>query len=195
MNGYNFTERMRKVLQMAREESQRLGHEYVGTEHILLAMLSEGEGVGTAVMQNLGIDLADVANVIETTVKKGRSRHSRVDLPYTSRAKTVLELCMGESRDLGHNHIGTEHLLLGLIRENKGVAAQVLHSKGLTELTARAELLRLLGQAKTQSIPSPEAPTVTVELRMKKGTQKSGQFLSIKDAIAFLEQHRDEYPQ
>ena len=146
MNGYNFTERVRKVLAMAREEAARLHHEYVGTEHILLGLIREGEGVAAAVLQNLNVDLDEIQQKIEETVKKGKAAQATgPDLPYTSRAKKVLELAMGEARELNHSYVGTEHLLLGLLREEKGIAAQVLTDAGVNLDAARAETLRLLG--------------------------------------------------
>src|SRR5213592_4063372 len=148
MNGYNFTDRVRKVLQMAREEAARLHHEYVGTEHILLGLIREGEGVAAAVLTNLNVDL-------EETVKKGKAAAAAgPDLPYTSRAKKVLELAMSEARELNHSYVGTEHLLLGLLREEKGIAAQVLTDAGVNLEQARAETLRLLGS----EMPSGPAP-------------------------------------
>ena len=146
MNGYNFTERVRKVLAMAREESANLRHEYVGTEHILLGLIDEGQGVAATVLQNLSVDLDDLKYQIETTVKRGHPG-TRVgpDLPYTSRAKKVLELSMQQARDLNHRYVGTEHLLLGLIAENRGIAAQVLHDRGVTLDSAVAETVRILG--------------------------------------------------
>ncbi len=146
MNGYNFTERVRKVLQMAREEAQRLHHEYVGTEHILLGLIREGGGVAAAVLQNLNVDLDEIQQKIEDTVKKGKAGPTTApDLPYTSRAKKVLELAMSEARELSHSYVGTEHLLLGLLREEKGIAAQVLTDAGINLDAARTETLRLLG--------------------------------------------------
>jgi ATP-dependent Clp protease ATP-binding subunit ClpC len=153
MNGYNFTDRVRKVLQMAREEAARLHHEYVGTEHILLGLIREGEGVAAAVLTNLGVDLEDIQLKIEETVKKGKAAAATgPELPYTSRAKKVLELAMMEARELNHSYVGTEHLLLGLLREEKGIAAQVLTDAGVTLEQARAETLRLLG---SESGPPP----------------------------------------
>ena len=146
MNGYNFTDRVRKVLQMAREEAARLHHEYVGTEHILLGLIREGEGVAAAVLTNLNVDLDEIQQKIEETVKKGKAPAPEgPDLPYTSRAKKVLELAMSEARELNHSYVGTEHLLLGLLREEKGIAAQVLADAGINLEQARAETLRLLG--------------------------------------------------
>ncbi len=146
MNGYNFTERVRKVLAMAREESARLRHEYVGSEHLLLGLIDEGGGVGATVLQNLHVDLDDLKHQIESTVKRGDpGKRVGPDLPYTSRAKKVLELSMNNARDLDHRYVGTEHLLLGLIAERKGIAAQVLHDRGVTLDSAVAETVRILG--------------------------------------------------
>ncbi len=155
MNGYNFTDRVRKVLQMAREEAARLHHEYVGTEHILLGLIREGEGVAAAVLQNLNVDLEEIQQKIEETVKKGKAAAATgPDLPYTSRAKKVLELAMTEARELNHSYVGTEHLLLGLLREEKGIAAQVLTDAGVNLEQSRAETLRLLGS----DMPQPQSP-------------------------------------
>ncbi|HEV8357370.1 MAG TPA: ATP-dependent Clp protease ATP-binding subunit [Gemmatimonadales bacterium] len=160
MNGYNFTDRVRKVLQMAREEAARLHHEYVGTEHILLGLIREGEGVAAAVLTNLNVDLDDIQQKIEETVKKGKAAAAPgPDLPYTSRAKKVLELAMTEARELNHSYVGTEHLLLGLLREEKGIAAQVLTDAGVTLEQSRAETLRLLGSDMPQPTQGAAAPT------------------------------------
>jgi ATP-dependent Clp protease ATP-binding subunit ClpC len=159
MNGYNFTDRVRKVLQMAREEAARLHHEYVGTEHILLGLIREGEGVAAAVLTNLSVDLEDIQQKIEETVKKGKAQAAAgPDLPYTSRAKKVLELAMSEARELNHSYVGTEHLLLGLLREEKGIAAQVLTDAGVNLEQARAETLRLLGSEMPQTPASSGGP-------------------------------------
>ncbi len=146
MNGYNFTERVRKVLAMAREEAARLHHEYVGTEHILLGLIREGEGVAATVLQNLNVELDEIQQKIEETVRKGKAvQATGPDLPYTSRAKKVLELAMAEARELNHSYVGTEHLLLGLLREEKGIAAQVLTEAGVSLEAARAETLVIVG--------------------------------------------------
>ena len=176
MNGYNFTERVRKVLAMAREEAARLHHEYVGTEHILLGLIREGEGVAAAVLQHLNVDLDEIQQKIEETVKKGKAAQTTgPDLPYTSRAKKVLELAMGEARELGHSYVGTEHLLLGLLREEKGIAAQVLADANVTLEAARAETLRLLGTELPpgQSAPSGTPPTPAQGAPTAKGEKKS----------------------
>ena len=176
MNGYNFTERVRKVLAMAREEAARLHHEYVGTEHILLGLIREGEGVAAAVLQNLSVDLDEIQQKIEETVKKGKAAAATgPDLPYTSRAKKVLELAMGEARDLSHGYVGTEHLLLGLLREEKGIAAQVLTDAGVNLDAAKAETLRLLGTEMPQGgTPSATPGTPgTPQTQTGKGEKKS----------------------
>ncbi len=176
MNGYNFTERVRKVLAMAREEAARLHHEYVGTEHILLGLIREGEGVAAAVLQNLSVDLDEIQQKIEETVKKGKAAAATgPDLPYTSRAKKVLELAMGEARDLSHGYVGTEHLLLGLLREEKGIAAQVLTDAGVNLDAAKAETLRLLGTEMPQGGSAAAAPGTpgTTQTQTGKGEKKS----------------------
>lgn len=146
MNGYNFTERVRRTLATAREESVRMHHEYVGTEHLLLGIVREDEGVAIAVLLNLGVDRDAIIRRIEEVVKQGPpGRHSGPELPYTSRAKKVLELAMAEARMLHHSYVGTEHLLLGVLAEQKGIGAQVLAETGVKIETARAETLRLLG--------------------------------------------------
>jgi ATP-dependent Clp protease ATP-binding subunit ClpC len=142
---YNFTDRVRKVLAMAREEAIRLQHDYVGTEHILLGLIREGEGVAAAVLMNLNVDLEQIHERIEDSVRKGKATIALGELPYTSRAKKVLEYAMAEARELNHSYVGTEHLLLGLLREEKGIAAQVLNGLGVSLEDARAETLKLLG--------------------------------------------------
>ena len=127
---YNFTDRVRKVLAMAREEAIRLQHDYVGTEHILLGLIREGEGVAAAVLTNLNVDLDQIHERVEESVRKGKATIALGELPYTSRAKKVLEFAMSEAREFNHSYVGTEHLLLGLLREEKGIAAQVLNSSG-----------------------------------------------------------------
>ncbi|MFW6206874.1 MAG: ATP-dependent Clp protease ATP-binding subunit, partial [Gemmatimonadota bacterium] len=142
---YNFTDRVRKVLAMAREEAIRLQHDYVGTEHILLGLIREGEGVAAAVLTNLSVDLEQIHERVEESVRKGKATIALGELPYTSRAKKVLEFAMAEARELNHSYVGTEHLLLGLLREEKGIAAQVLNSLSVGLEEARAETLKVLG--------------------------------------------------
>ncbi len=146
MNGYNFTEHVRAALGRAREESARLRHEYVGTEHILLGMLRE-DNVAVTVIESFGVNPQSLADAADSVVKKGASgTPTGPDLPYTSRAKKVLELAMNEARDLNHSYVGTEHLLLGLLREERGIAAQLLVDAGITLDAARERVLEILGQ-------------------------------------------------
>ena len=144
---YNFTDRVRKVLAMAREEAIRLQHDYVGTEHILLGLIREGDGVASAVLITLTVDLEQIHERVEESVRKGKATIALGELPYTSRAKKVLEFAMSEARDFNHSYVGTEHLLLGLLREEKGIAAQVLNSLGVTLEEARGETLKVLGSS------------------------------------------------
>ncbi|HET8656787.1 MAG TPA: ATP-dependent Clp protease ATP-binding subunit [Longimicrobiaceae bacterium] len=130
---------------MAREEAIRLQHDYVGTEHILLGLIREGEGVAAAVLTNLSVDLEQVQERIEESVRRGKATIALGELPYTSRAKKVLEFAMAEARELNHSYVGTEHLLLGLLREEKGIAAEVLNQLGVTLEEARRQTLKLLG--------------------------------------------------
>jgi len=151
---YNFTDRVRKVLAMAREEAIRLQHDYVGTEHILLGLIREGEGVAANVLINLSVDLDQVHERVEDSVRKGKATIALGELPYTSRAKKVLEFAMAEAREFNHSYVGTEHLLLGLLREEKGIAAQVLNSLGVTLDEARSETLKVLGSDVSGSEPA-----------------------------------------
>lgn len=158
MSGYNFTERVRKTLAFARDEAATLSHPYVGTEHILLGLLRESEGVASTVLENLHIKPEALRQRIEETVKKGKTEATTgPDIPYTSRAKKVLELAMSEARDMGHSYVGTEHLLLGLLREENGIAAQVLVSLGVTLDRARVQLKEILEGAEPRRFDS--APT------------------------------------
>jgi len=147
MNGYNFTERVRWALARAREESARLRHEYVGTEHILLGMLRDEDSVATNVIESFGVKPDALVDRVEGIVKRGQPSGTRhgPDLPYTSRAKKVLELAMTEARGLNHDYVGTEHLLLGLLREEKGMGAQVLVEAGVTLDVSRERVLDVLG--------------------------------------------------
>src|SRR5436305_1118775 len=126
-----FTDRARKVMQLANQEALRFNHEYIGTEHILLGLIKEGSGVAANVLKNLDIDLAKVRREVEKIVLAGPGPVTIGRLPQTPRAKKVTEYAVEEARDLNHNYVGTEHLLLGLLREEEGVASQVLMNLGL----------------------------------------------------------------
>lgn len=140
-----FTERARKVLVLAKEEARRFNHDYIGTEHILLGLVREGEGVACAVLQNVGVDLERLRIEVEKLVSSGSVGSVLGDIPFTPRAKKSLELSAEEARSLGHNYIGTEHILLGLLREEEGIASQVLLSTGVDLKGLRKEISVLLG--------------------------------------------------
>jgi hypothetical protein len=140
-----FTERARKVMGLARQEAQRFGHDYIGTEHILLGLVQEGSGVAAQVLKNLDVEMKKIRHEVEKIVKSGTNTVTMGQLPFTPRAKKVLELALEEAQQLGHNYIGTEHLLLGLIRENEGIAAQVLMNMNVKLEEVREEVLELLG--------------------------------------------------
>lgn len=140
-----FTDRARKVMALANQEAQRFNHEYIGTEHILLGLVKEGSGVGANVLKNLEIDLRKVRMEVEKLVKSGPDMVTMGKLPQTPRAKKVIEFAIEEARNLNHNYVGTEHLLLGLLREQDGVAAQVLMNLGIKLEEVREEVLNLLG--------------------------------------------------
>jgi ATP-dependent Clp protease ATP-binding subunit ClpC len=140
-----FTDRARKVMQLANQEAQRFNHEYIGTEHILLGLVKEGSGVAANVLKNLEIDLRKIRLEVEKIVQTGPDMVTMGKLPQTPRAKKVIEYSIEEARNLNHNYVGTEHLLLGLLREQEGVAAQVLMNLGLKLEDVREEVLNLLG--------------------------------------------------
>ncbi|MBC8355471.1 MAG: ATP-dependent Clp protease ATP-binding subunit [Planctomycetes bacterium] len=140
-----FTDRARKVMQLANQEAQRFNHEYIGTEHVLLGLVKEGSGVAANVLKNLDVDLRKIRLEVEKLVQSGPEMVTMGKLPQTPRAKKVIEYSMEEARNLNHNYIGTEHILLGLLREQEGVAAQVLMNLGLKLEEVREEVLNLLG--------------------------------------------------
>jgi len=154
-----FTDRARRVMQLARAEAVRLNHDYIGTEHVLLGLIQEGSGVAASVLRNLGVDLQRIRQEIERTVRRGASPAPRTgQLPFTPRAKKVLEFAIEEANSLGHNYIGTEHLLLGLLRETSGRAAKVLEALGVRLRDVREEVLELLG-ARDKSTAETELET------------------------------------
>jgi ATP-dependent Clp protease ATP-binding subunit ClpC len=151
-----FTDRVRKVIYYARDEAARLQHDYIGTEHLLLGIVREGEGIAAKVLAKLELDFEQIQQAVENMVKSSGGTLTIGEIPFTPRAKRVLELAIEEARLLGHNYVGTEHLLLGLIREGEGVAAQVLAELGVDRKRVREEVLKLLG------------PTTTVKTRKQK---------------------------
>lgn len=185
MSGYNFTERVRRTLALAREEANLLHHEYIGTEHVLLGILREGEGVASTVLENLDVEPDRLRETILNVVKSGSaSAEPRADLPFTSRAKKTLELAMSEARELNHAYVGTEHLLLGLIREDKGIAAQVLKDAGITLDIARDETLRILGPTRGESATTPRPALRTTAWRPPQYAERLRQVIAAAHDLA-----------
>ncbi len=151
-----FTQRVRKVLALSREEAGRLHHNYIGTEHILLGLLREGEGVAAAVLKQMDFDLDTLRMKVEEAVEVGGNTLTVGDLPYTAKSKRVLELSIEEARSMNHTYVGTEHLLLGLLREESGLAARILKEQGASLEEVRKEILKLLG---TEMASSPQGLT------------------------------------
>ena len=160
-----FTERAQKVLVLAQDEAKRFHHNFIGTEHILLGLTREGEGIAAKVLQSLGVEPGRARQEIEKLIGKGDQRSASQSINYTPRAKKVIELAIEEGLNLGHNYVGTEHLLLGLIREGEGIAAQVLHNLDVDLFKARKSVLALLGGS-DEPVPAetgkttPQTPTV-----------------------------------
>ena len=148
-----FTEKAIKVIMLAQEEARRLGHNFVGTEQVLLGLIGEGTGVAAKTLKSMGVTLKDARAEVEKIIGRG-SGFVAVEIPFTPRAKRVLELSWDEARQLGHNYIGTEHLLLGLIREGEGVAARVLENLGVDLNKIRSNVIKMLGETKPQSVSS-----------------------------------------
>ena len=177
-----FTDRARKVMALANQEAQRLNHEYIGTEHILLGLVKEGSGVGANVLRNLDVDLRKVRLEVEKLVRAGPEMVTMGKLPQTPRAKKVIEYAIEEARNLNHNYVGTEHLLLGLLREHDGVAAQVLMNLGLKLEEVREEVLNLLGASNEQreentgggNAPEPGAPKDPIASSAQGGATPAG---------------------
>jgi ATP-dependent Clp protease ATP-binding subunit ClpC len=158
-----FTEKAIKVIMLAQEEARRLGHNFVGTEQILLGLIGEGTGVAAKVLKSMGVNLKDARIEVEKIIGRG-SGFVAVEIPFTPRAKRVLELSLEEARQLGHNYIGTEHLLLGLIREGEGVAARVLENLGVDLSKVRTQVIRMLGETAEVSAGSSQGRTKTPTL-------------------------------
>ncbi len=158
-----FTEKAIKVIMLAQEEARRLGHNFVGTEQILLGLIGEGTGVAAKVLKSMGVNLKDARIEVEKIIGRG-SGFVAVEIPFTPRAKRVLELSLEEARQLGHNYIGTEHLLLGLIREGEGVAARVLENLGVDLSKVRTQVIRMLGETAEVSPGGSQGRTKTPTL-------------------------------
>ncbi len=164
-----FTDRARRVVVLAQEEARMLNHNYIGTEHILLGLIHEGEGVAAKALESLGISLEGVRQQVEEIIGQGQQAPSG-HIPFTPRAKKVLELSLREALQLGHNYIGTEHILLGLIREGEGVAAQVLVKLGADLNRVRQQVIQLLsgyqdkGAAAATTATGEAAPSTSLVL-------------------------------
>ncbi|MGX1613381.1 Clp protease N-terminal domain-containing protein, partial [Micromonospora chalcea] len=164
-----FTDRARRVVVLAQEEARMLNHNYIGTEHILLGLIHEGEGVAAKALESLGISLEGVRQQVEEIIGQGQQAPSG-HIPFTPRAKKVLELSLREALQLGHNYIGTEHILLGLIREGEGVAAQVLVKLGADLNRVRQQVIQLLSgyqgkePAAAGAAPGEAAPSTSLVL-------------------------------
>jgi len=187
-----FTDRARRVVVLAQEEASRLDHGYIGTEHILLGLIREGEGVAAKALESLGIGLGPVRQQVEEIIGRGQEA-PRGHIPFTPRAKKVLELSLRESKQLGHNYIGTEHILLGLIREGDGVAAQVLVKLGADQNRVRQQIIQLLhGRAAEGPGPGAEAGLEVVEQRLTAVEQRVGTGPDTSDLDEQIEVARTE---
>ena len=170
-----FTERARKVMNLSMEEAHRFQHNYIGTEHLLLGLVREGEGIAAQVLNNLGVELERVRKEVESII--GRGDHivkNTGEIGLTPRAKKAIELAVDEARRLGHHYIGTEHLLLGLIREGEGIAARVIENLDVKLEQVRTETMRVLSQLQQANVPS-EPEKADVHLAEAEQTQTCGQ--------------------
>jgi ATP-dependent Clp protease ATP-binding subunit ClpA len=202
--GYDFTNRVRGALIKAREDAHRRNHEYVGTEHLMLGLLVEDDPLVMDVIENLGAKPIDIQSAVEQAIQNGHpSALTRLpDLPYTPRARIVLDQAIAVAHEFGDGYVGTQHLLLGLIRERQGIAAQALTAAGLTEPSLRREIVRLVqgeGVAAALDIDITERPretqvplSIAVEVRYGDGTLAKKIFTTPTEAIGFL---RDKSPE
>ncbi len=155
-----FTERARKVIILAREEAIRLGHNFVGTEHLLLGLVREGDGLAVAILKKLNVNIQTLKGEVEKIVSVGTQVSPAGEVPFTPQAKKVLEYAISEARSMGHNYIGTEHLLLGLVREGEGIASLVLRDVGVTVAAAKAQAQELLGEQATKAAGTGRTPAL-----------------------------------
>jgi len=202
--GYDFTNRVRGALIKARDEAHRRHHEYVGTEHLLFGLLAEDDALVMDVLDNLGVRPSELGARLDSLVVEGRpsSRPRIQDLPYTARARVVLDQAIATAHEFGDGYVGTQHLLLGLIRERTGAAAQALTAAGLTEPILRREIVRLLqgeGVAAALDIDAGDSRretqvplSIAVEVRYEDGTLAKKTFTSPDAAIGFLRDKSQE---
>ncbi len=184
-----FTDRARRVVVLAQEEARMLNHNYIGTEHILLGLIHEGQGVAAKAIESVGISLDEVREQVEEMI--GRSTSAPTGhIPFTPRAKKVLELALREALELGHNYIGTEHLLLGVMREGEGVGAQVLVKLGADRSRVREQVIQLL------QFPEPEARITKVEEPPEEGPYCPQCRSKLEDTASYrvldVKEHRGE---
>jgi len=202
--GYDFTNRVRGALIKAREEAHRRHHEYVGTEHLLLGLLQEDDALVMDVLENLGVKHYELQAGLERVIQNGQpsARDRMPDLPYTPRARVVLDQAIAVAHEFGDGYVGTQHLLLGLIRERQGIAAQALVTAGLTEPMLRREIVRLLqgeGVAAALDIDvtaqreETQVPlSIAVEVRYEDGTLAKKIFTTPIEAIGYLREKSKE---
>lgn len=195
IDGYSFTKTMQATLWDAVAQAQALNHEYIGTEHLLLALLARRGGRAATVLRRLRVDARTAENRVLTILQRGRSvygANSAALLPFTSRSKKVLELAKGEAQALQQPLVGTEHLLLGMLAERKGIAAQVLIDLGVDPEKARSEVLQISGTSSEDDaiteVPAGEPPEfVRVVLEYTNGAVVSKDFTTSREAVVFLE--------
>ena len=198
MAGYDFNSRVRGALIKAREDARRRHHEYVGTEHLLLGLLAEEDTLVVDVLENLGARPIDLQIAVEQMLTEGRptGRMQLPDLPYTPRARVVLDQAISAAHEFGDGYVGTQHLLLGLMRENQGIAARAMTAAGVTEPELLREIVRLLqGEAVAAMIDIPRSPSesdaqvplsIAVEVHYGDGSMAKKIFRSKDEAIGFL---------
>ena len=197
MSGYDFTTRVRGALIKAREEAQRRHHEYVGTEHLIIGLLAEEDALVMDVLDNLGVNSMALQQAVEQRITDGRPGRAKSisDLPYTPRARVVLDQAIATAHEFGDGYVGTQHLLLGLMRERHGIAAQELTAAGLTEPRLRREIVRLLqgegvaamlDDVATETTDTQVPLSIAVEVRYGDGTLAKKVFASKDAAIGFL---------
>jgi ATP-dependent Clp protease ATP-binding subunit ClpC len=198
LGGYDFTTRVRSALNRARDEAKRHQHQYIGTEHLILGLLGEEDTLVSEALEKLGVTSLALRTEVEDRIPVPTPealRRSSIDLPYTSRARVVLEQAMAAARELNDGYVGSQHLLLGLIRENHGIAAQALSAMGITELAISQEMQRILegadGVTAVAAQPIQHSDTqipirIEVEVRYEDGTLAKRIFASKDEAIGFL---------
>jgi ATP-dependent Clp protease ATP-binding subunit ClpC len=192
MLNVHFTERARRIMLLANKEAQRYNHEYIGTEHILLGLIATGQGVGANVLRNLGIDLSKVRREVEKILLPGPEAGVSMGMhPTTPRVRKVIEYAIEEARSLKHYYVGSEHLLLGLLREDQGVAAQVLMNLGLTLPRIREDVINLVGDSNVEPQAAAADPNPNTDLQDLPEPVKAiaGEF---NFQVEQLEQEREE---